>query len=324
MKIFLRRTLHIGLFLLVLLAGCAPPPQPPPLTTAVPYQVETGQSLLHRFAPTFWIEENAADYNRIGGVRALTTEKVTIDPDQPVIYAEQREFTTAGGTYTNLIYRVHFAAVPGGLSPYYLGAGKNVGLLILVTLDARQQPLLVTSVHTCGCYLAFFATSTLPDRMRPTDWKAGRQIVYGENLPRLLDYAGRSPSAQRLQIRIRPGTHRVMDVWLATDDQLPANVQSAALQPLDSLQRLPLASGGTTSFYETEGSRAGHVKGSYKTRERLFMSWWALAWKIGQDKYLGRDTTDGPVFYTSLKPWARKASDMRDFAGFLHYWGWDL
>lgn len=29
-------------------------------------------------------------------------------------------------------------------------------------------------------------------------------------------------------------------------------------------------------------------------------------------------------FYTSLKPWARTASDMRDFPGFLAYYGWKL
>jgi len=96
------------------------------------------------------------------------------------------------------------------------------------------------------------------------------------------------------------------------------------LHPLEELKHLPLESGGTTSFYETKGCRAGHVKGSFKSRERLFMSWWTLAWTIGQDKYLGTDKNDGPVFYTSLLPWARKASDMRDFASFLRYWGWNL
>lgn len=54
------------------------------------------------------------------------------------------------------------------------------------------------------------------------------------------------------------------------------------------------------------------------------MSWWALDWRVGEDKKFGRHTSDGPVFYTSLRPWDRKRSDMRDFAGFLAYWGWRL
>lgn len=51
------------------------------------------------------------------------------------------------------------------------------------------------------------------------------------------------------------------------------------------------------------------------------MGWWALDGKVGEDKDLGYDIYDGPIFYTSLKPWARNASDLRDFSGFLEYWG---
>ncbi len=54
------------------------------------------------------------------------------------------------------------------------------------------------------------------------------------------------------------------------------------------------------------------------------MGWWAFDWRIGEDKKLGKTRDDGIVFYTSLKPWARKASDMRDFEAFLLYWKWGL
>ncbi|MCF6267949.1 MAG: hypothetical protein L3J57_15635, partial [Desulfuromusa sp.] len=120
-----------------------------------------GTSRLNRYAPVFWIEEHAAAYNRIGAVRAMAEDKIFIDPKSAVIYAEERQFSTAKAEYTNLIYRVHFPEVPGGFSPYFLGAGKNVGLLIILTLNAQGQPLLVTSVHSCGCYLAFIPTSYL-------------------------------------------------------------------------------------------------------------------------------------------------------------------
>ena len=53
------------------------------------------------------------------------------------------------------------------------------------------------------------------------------------------------------------------------------------------------------------------------------MSWWALDWYVGVDKELGKPD-EGRVFYTSLKPWARKRSNMEDFTTFLDYWGWDL
>jgi len=96
------------------------------------------------------------------------------------------------------------------------------------------------------------------------------------------------------------------------------------LKPLKMLEGLALPDGGSTSFYETEGSRKDYVKNSQKPWERLLMSWWAFDWRVGEDKKLGRDLQDGGRFYTSLKFWARDASDLRDFPRFLRYWGWKL
>ncbi len=322
MSRFFRRSIF---FLLVLgLSACAVVPRPAPVSSALHYLPAPGTLLLERFAPVFWVEEYQLDRNRIGKVKAQSADKIVIDPDSPVIYTEQRQFSTAKGTYTNLLYRVHFQEIPSGFSPFYLGAGKNVGLFIIITLGPDEQPLLYTTVHTCGCYLAFHPTSFLPAENRPADWKIGRQTIYGESLPTFLDHGIEAPDSQRLQVRLRPDTHRVMDLWLAAADATPQPAIRIPFQPLNSLQQLPFGDTETTSFYESSGNRAGYVKGSYKNYERLLMSWWALAWKIGQDKYLGADKEDGPMFYTSLKPWAREASDMRDFARFLNYWGWDL
>ncbi|MCF6180016.1 MAG: hypothetical protein L3J63_11610, partial [Geopsychrobacter sp.] len=165
---------------------------------------------------------------------------------------------------------------------------------------------------------SYLAASTYPE-----GWPSGRQAVLSESLPTTLSYTTAPTDPLRLQVRLRSGTHRVMDMWLAPAATEKKISVTASLQPLESLRHLPFKE-SSTSFYETDGSRKGYVKGSYKPRERLLMSWWALAWKIGQDKSLGKDRQDGTVFYTSLKPWARKASDMRDFANFLNYWGWKL
>lgn len=58
--------------------------------------------------------------------------------------------------------------------------------------------------------------------------------------------------------------------------------------------------------------------------ERLFMSWWAFDPLVGEDKEVGPAEQTGMTFYTSLKFWARKASDIWDFPGFLKYWGWNF
>jgi len=134
--------------------------------------------------------------------------------------------------------------------------------------------VLYTTVHTCGCYLAFIPTSFLFGEALPGDWQKGRQSVYSENLPGFLDYQGTSPKYSRTVIVLRDGTHRVKDIRLLDADALLAGPRvAAALRPLGALEKLPVENGTTTSFYESSGARTGYVKGSYKARERLLMSW---------------------------------------------------
>jgi hypothetical protein len=117
----------------------------------------------------------------------------------------------------------------------------------------------------------------------------------------------------------------VKDIWLSDPSPLEKyNIVEADIKPLTSLETLPLNGHETTSFYETSGARKGYVKGSFKTRERLLISWWAFDWRVGEDKKLGKDKNDGIVFYTSLKPWNRERSDMRTFVNFLKFWKWKL
>lgn len=323
-RIFKVSRYSLLLFVLVVLSACAVSPRPDLTESTLYYLPEQGARQDSRFAPVFLVDEYLEDYNRIGVVRATSEGEPYIDPELPVIYSEQRHFSTDKSDYTNLVYRVHFQEVPDGFSPYFIGAGKNVGLLLVVTLGEEGRPLLYTLVHTCGCYLAIIPTNYLEKEAWPEGWSAERQEIYGESLPSSLDFGDESFDQKRLHVRIRPGDHRVMDVWLAQPDATVQPSTTVFLQSVDELKRLPVGEEQFTSFYEESGSRAGHVKGSYKPRERLWMSWWAFAWNIGQDKYLGKDKQDGPVFYTSLKPWARDDSDMRDFAQFLSYWGWRL
>lgn len=319
----------LALVSMAFLSACASTFHPTASDRPAVYAAPDDGTLLGRHAPVFLVENHGAAHNRIGTPQAAFTadnrEIIRVDPGRATVYVRQQTFTTPGGTYTNLVYRVHFAEVPGGWAPFHLTAGKNVGLLVIMTFNDRQQPLLVTTVHTCGCYLAFVPTTYLPADTWPAGWQKGRQAVYGENLPGLLDLAGRPPERIRPVIVLRDGTHRVKDIrWANAGTSGSAAVLTAELKPMDALERLPLENAGITSFYETSGSRRGYVKESYKSRERLLMSWWALDWRVGEDKTLGVDKTDGIEFYTSLKPWARSASDMRDFAAFLEYWGWRL
>jgi len=301
----------------------------PPSPTPKAISVEDDGTFQARFSPVFVIEHPEKSYNLIGTPSAKTmensTESVFVNPKKPTIYYEKRGFKTTRSEYTNLIFRVHFEKIPFNLLPFYLGAGENVGLIVVVTLDAKERSLLYTMVHTCGCYLAFIPTSFMPERAFPTNWNKDRQKVHSEELPGMLKYPRVFNNKIRLVLTLRHATHRVKDARLSDRESLrPYGLSNAHLKPLDSLETLPLGNGNFTSFYETSGPRKGYVKSSKKIWERLLMSWWTLDWRVGEDKKLGKNKKDGILFNTSLIPWRMEQSDMRDFSTFLKFWGWNL
>ncbi len=178
--------------------------------------VVDGADRIARHAPVFVHEHDTEAYNRIGRPRAARDahggERVFVDPAEPVVFVEQRSFTSTGGVrYTNLFYRVHFERVPVSLAPFHVTAGRNGGLFVIATLDADEQPVLYTTVHTCGCYLAFLPTNLLPATAYPEDWPENGQWVFGERLPSRVAFADPRTADQGLVVRLRDGTHRIMD-----------------------------------------------------------------------------------------------------------------
>jgi len=315
-------------FLAFLTTGCAEFQRLPTEERRTIYVAQGFEgSLLQRYAPVFLTYGHDHPYNRIGKPTATLDgegrEQIFVDSARPLIYYLIRIFSTEKGTYTNLIYRVHFPEVPYSLFPFHLTAGRNVGLLIVVTLDAQDRPVLVTTVHTCGCYVAVIPTTFLPREVLPEGWREEPVEVYGERLPWLLDYTG--SDRPRLLIHVRPGVHRVMNVEIIDEGNLRQSpsftVVSAPLMPMGEMERLPL-DGTRTSFFYQEGIRQGHVKESVKLWESLFLGLPSLDPLVGSDKAYGDRRETGNPFYTSLKPWNREASDMWDFPKFLMFWGW--
>ncbi len=294
-------------------------------TTLQHVSVAKNSSLLSQYAPIFILEDVDNKYNLIGtpAVRGQGDGKadVYVNPDRATIYSMEKSFTSHTGEYKNLIYRIHFEKVPFK----HLTAGKNVGLIVIVTLNQQNKPLLLTTVHTCGCYLAIVPTSNLPQQLYPDNWSQDQQQVYGETLPGLLKIDTHGLEQQKIVLRIRSGTHRVMHLDLISKSAIipSSNDVTAELKSFEDLRNLPFGN-SKISFFETEGARKGYVRNSYKPLERLLMSWWAMDWRVGEDKDLGPREETGTTFYTSLKFWAWKKSDLWNFANFLDYWGWKL
>lgn len=321
---------HFALLAMVaLLSGCAGRS-----TGAVPQQQTVVaqldgstplRSTLSSRAPVFVLRGTQAAHNRIGRVEASGTqgnETLAINPDVPVVYAETRPFVAENGRYTNLIYRIHFPDLPYSLIPFHLGAGRHVGLLVILTLDAEQRVLLATMAQTCGCYAVSIPTQSMPTARYPDDWPRASFAVYGERLPATLPEF-RADDA--LHVVIREDVHRVMNLEVAARSSLPAEtVRRAEMRELAGLKTLPLDDGGRTSWYYSDWPLTGHVKGAIKPWETLLLSLVSLDFFVGMDKEYSGKKESGNRFYTSLKPWNRTDSDMNDFAGYLRFNGWKL
>ena len=328
----LNRTVHYRMVVIaaaVFFWGCAHHQPLPNEPYQLAYQTQGPQSELYTdWAPVFIVYGHSQEFNRIGrpSVAAVDGggEKVFIDAEDPAVYFLNRSFRTEKATYTNLIYRIHFPGTPFSLVPFNLTAGKNVGLMVVVTLDADHMPVLVTTVHTCGCYKAIVPTQYLPQEALPERWSGERLRVYGEKLPSQLQFDG--VTSPQILVHLRPGVHRVMDLEVRAPQFLSNDrfrMVPMQLEPMDRLERLPF-NGSTTSLYHEHGVLKGHVKGAVKPLESIFMSLISMDLFVGTDKAYGDSAQTGNPFYTSLKPWRREESNMWDFARFLWYWGWRL
>ena len=312
---------NILVLLTIFFAGCALKlPEAPREDLDALYVVQNDSNdILTRNAPIFLVRDHPKSFNRIGAPSAKVIppddHEIYIDTENPLYYTLIQEFEIKGKPYTNLIYRIHFPETP---LPR-LTSGKNVGLLVYITLDAKNNILLVTTLHTCGCYLSFIPSSNLMKSVLPDNWPQTNQTVYGKKLPARFDPP---KNGQHLVIDLDSETHRVRNIMYGTSlDFLNTKKIEAGLLPMGSLDRLSLAE-KSVSFFETEGFRKGYVKNSRKRLEMLLMSWWAMDLFVGEDKALGPPEKTGVDFYTSLKFWARRRSNIWFFPEFLDYWGW--
>ena len=315
----------------VAILGCAVGPvrisDSPPIAFVTSGEISDSE----RYAPIVIPERYDETYNRIGTVNsrldANGEPNLFVDAESATFYTqEQMVLSTNHERYLNLIYRFHFTEVPFQLVPFTLTAGRQGGLIVVITLDAQKRPVLVTTVHTCGCYLAIVPTSYLPSSAYPPGWDVDRQRVYGETLPGKLVFPTTFEPHWRPLITIRDATHRVANISIVDARNLTNayRVVPADVLPMSALDEIPLPNGDSISFFHQRGWQNGYVKGSVKPWEFLFVSWWALDPFVGVDKALGDPNKTGVVFYTSLKPWYRQSSNLWYFAEFLTFWGWNL
>lgn len=315
------------LFLILLmgyLAGCTPLPADHAFKETVQLE-HSDDTAAGKILPVFTTLESGKTYNRVGTVEALDKDgcvTVRVNGARPTVYQAFAKFATTKGEYTNAIYRVHFEKTPFSLFPFFLTAGKHPGLLVVLTRDQDDRLVLVTTVHTCGCYVAILPTGWLAGDAYPDNWPESQIDIYGESLPARLPVV---VPGQSIELVIRPGTHRVMDVNVINEkEQGERNFVTAEIRSQESLRHLHTEQGDETSFYYSNWPLTGHVKGAFKWWELILLSLPSMDLFVGMDKDYGSTVLTGNPFYTSLQPWYRSRSDMNQFSTFLQFHGWKL
>lgn len=285
---------------------------------------KSSQDLITQYAPLIKIFDANENFNKIGTPKANNDGSVYVDGQEPSFYTSEQIFKIENREYTNLIYRIHFNEIPFSIVPFHLSKGENVGLIFVVTLNEHQEPILFTTVHSCGCYKALMATTFTPKSFYPKAWSEQqvsneeKQKIYGEKLPTIIPLNEKKPD---ICVAIRPQEHRVMDVYAC--DKTQTNLVEAPHYSLASLRTLA-SDNGPVSFFHESGFQEGFVKGAIKPWESLMLSWPSMDFFVGTDKALLRTENSNNTFYTSLKPWNRDKTDMANFPQFLNYWGWNL
>jgi len=339
------RVLRSGALLaLVLASGCNSaiphalagafdrPPDPAPWIyeprTAPDTAVEREAELLERFAPAFVIEEGEAEFNRIGTpslYRRAGVEWARVDTARASLYAEARPERIGERELVQLVYRIHFDQFAWTAS-HLTSLHRNAGLLVLVTVDPeRDAPLFLTSVHTCGCWLAISPTTALDDACLPPDWPPDRLDVWGERIPARLAEPG---PGERYVLHLASRTHRVRDVTLepAAPPSAPRGAIELVLRPHDELYALAIqgAPGEHGSFFYERGFLRGHVRGAWAPIEGLTLGLLVLDVRLGMDKDFGDPSATGARFYTAIAPWKRERSRLDRFGRMLEGLGFQM
>ncbi len=236
-----------------------------------------------------------------------------IDPDTPAVFAEVRRDSIGGTAVLHLVYRIHFERLAFKPSVFF-ELHRNVGVLAVVTVREEDlEPLLLTTVYTCGCYRVVLPTTLLDEAAFPPAWKGVRSA--GRDLPARLDPPIRG--ASRFVIRLTSRTHRLAGV--ETSASATDTAVDLPLREMRDLHRLPVDGrpGQTASFFYTRGLRRGHVRGAWSPIEGMTAGMLLLDPMLGMDKELGDPRSTGTRFYTSLLPWKRDVSRLDRFEPLL-------
>ncbi len=219
------------------------------------------ERLLGLHAPVVTVG-TTGNYDRFGALRWGQLAAIDVAPEvaieEPVAY-RRLEWTRWGAdVLPQLVYSFWFPERPaqGALD---LLAGPLDAVVLRITLDKNGTPLMVDSIHACGCYHLFFPVDAV--RPKPAPDSAQEWAFVPKQLPTL-------KPGLRIAIQLESRTHYV--VGIAPDTGAPG--EPYRMLPDDALRTLSTAQGTTRSAFWPSGIVPGTARG-----ER------ALFWPMGID-----------------------------------------
>jgi len=210
-------------------------------------------TLLAANAPTIEIE-TGGDYDRFGALAWRGTLAPTVDTAAPVVYQRIAATRYRDRLLLQLVYSLWFPERPAQ-GRFDLLSGPLDGVVLRITLAPDDgRPLIIDTIHACGCYHLFMPTAETrlrDDAPRNVEW-AYAPIT----LPAL-------QAGERIVVRLTSASHYV--IGAARDDGVTG--APYALRNDNQLRRLTTPQGETRSIFGPDGLVAG------SERAERFLFW---------------------------------------------------
>ncbi|KDM90253.1 hypothetical protein [Photobacterium galatheae] len=246
------------------------------------------QRLLQYYAPVFQVETRSRD-DFPGQVKFVTTSQPTLITRKPTVYTHVSYTRFYGQTLMQLNYSLWFAnrTARSSFDPY---AGPFDGVLIRLTLDPVGQPLILDSIHHCGCYHMVFALSPkleFASLDNAVEWPILQKIYPGK-------------ATEHLEVTLTHGEHMIKDVhWLSSDEPAARSLTVLAYQ---QLQSLPTPENHHQSLFDQQGMLVESVRA-----ERFYL-WPFGIQSPGTQRQIGHHATafigqrhfDAPFLFETL------------------------
>ena len=215
---------------------------------------EQAERLLAAHAPVFDIETQGA-FDAIGAPAWGADGHIGVDALQPVVYQRLSHTLVRGQALVQLVYTLWFPERPRS-GNFDLLSGTLDGVILRITLAPDGRPLMLDTIHACGCYHLFFPAPGVTLRQGAP---ANEEWAFvPAPLPDL------TPGS-RFVVRIASATHYVLGV--SATAQASSASWAYRRRPEAELRRLPLPQGGTRSLYGPDGLVAG------SERDERFLFW---------------------------------------------------